>query len=100
MDPPATPLPSDSDLSNGVNRLNLNGAGDAHPANLVPGLEKAVDSPRKIRVVCVGAGFAGLTLAHRLREMNMEAFVDLCIYEKNTDVGGAWLENKYPGIAC
>ncbi|KAJ4152243.1 hypothetical protein NW754_004038 [Fusarium falciforme] len=27
-------------------------------------------------------------------------FIDLAIYEKNTDVGGTWLENRYPGVAC
>ena len=26
--------------------------------------------------------------------------IDLIIYEKNADVGGTWLENRYPGIAC
>lgn len=29
----------------------------------------------------------------------MGGFVDLTIYEKNQDVGGTWLENRYPGIA-
>ena len=26
--------------------------------------------------------------------------VDLQIYEKNADVGGTWLENRYPGCTC
>ncbi|OOQ89761.1 putative flavin-binding monooxygenase [Penicillium brasilianum] len=26
--------------------------------------------------------------------------MDLSIYEKNSDVGGTWLENRYPGVAC
>lgn len=28
------------------------------------------------------------------------ANVSHVIYEKNTDIGGTWLENKYPGVAC
>ncbi|KAI9155624.1 FAD-binding monooxygenase moxY [Paramyrothecium foliicola] len=30
----------------------------------------------------------------------MEGFVDLAIYDKNSDIGGTWLENRYPGVAC
>ena len=32
-------------------------------------------------------------------KLKMSNFVDLTIYEKNHDVGGTWLENRYPGIA-
>ncbi|OAL43321.1 FAD/NAD(P)-binding domain-containing protein [Pyrenochaeta sp. DS3sAY3a] len=58
--------------------------------------------PRKLKVVCVGAGFAGLMLSyeHRHGKSSMHEFVDLTIYEKNADVGGTWLENRYPGVAC
>jgi len=26
--------------------------------------------------------------------------VEHVIYEKNEDIGGTWLENRYPGAAC
>ena len=26
--------------------------------------------------------------------------LEICVYEKNSDVGGTWLENRYPGCAC
>ena len=26
--------------------------------------------------------------------------VEHVIYEKNPDIGGTWLENRYPGAAC
>jgi cation diffusion facilitator CzcD-associated flavoprotein CzcO len=26
--------------------------------------------------------------------------IDHVIYEKNADIGGTWLENRYPGAAC
>jgi cation diffusion facilitator CzcD-associated flavoprotein CzcO len=33
-------------------------------------------------------------------EFALRDAVDLVIYEKNHDVGGTWLENRYPGVAC
>ena len=44
-------------------------------------------------VVIIGAGMSGLLVAHRLEQ----AGVSFEILEKNDDVGGTWLENKYPG---
>lgn len=46
----------------------------------------------------MGAGFSGLYLALRLQQRCEN--VELVIYEKNEDVGGTWLENTYPGVAC
>jgi 4-hydroxyacetophenone monooxygenase len=47
------------------------------------------------KVVIVGAGFSGLCAAIRLKELG----VPFEILEKNLDVGGTWLENRYPGCA-
>ena len=44
-------------------------------------------------VAVIGAGLSGLVVGHRLRQ----AGVDFVIFEKNDDVGGTWLENRYPG---
>jgi 4-hydroxyacetophenone monooxygenase len=44
-------------------------------------------------VAVIGAGMSGLLAAHRLQQ----ACIDFTIYEKNDDVGGTWLENRYPG---
>ncbi|UPL03722.1 hypothetical protein LCI18_014656 [Fusarium solani-melongenae] len=30
----------------------------------------------------------------------MKEHMDLVIYEKNSDIGGTWLENRYLGVAC
>jgi hypothetical protein len=30
----------------------------------------------------------------------MGTSVEHVIYEKNADIGGTWLENRYPGAAC
>ncbi|AGZ41839.1 flavin-containing monooxygenase [Actinoplanes friuliensis] len=48
---------------------------------------------RSVDVVVVGAGFSGLYLLHRLRELNLSAVV----FEAGTDVGGTWYWNRYPG---
>ena len=59
-----------------------------------PGWIKADVAPdREFRVAIIGAGMSGLVAAHRLRQ----AGVDVTIFEKDTDVGGTWLENSYPG---
>ena len=51
----------------------------------------APDTP--FHVVVIGAGMSGILTAQRLRQ----AGVDFTVVEKNSDVGGTWLENTYPG---
>ncbi|OQV01820.1 hypothetical protein CLAIMM_07111 [Cladophialophora immunda] len=60
--------------------------------------ERAIDEPRSLRVIYVGAGVSGICAAIQFPKFvpNLE----LAIYEKNADVGGTWFENKYPGCAC
>ena len=48
---------------------------------------------RPFNVVIIGAGMSGLVAAHRLKQ----AGVTVIVMEKNSDVGGTWLENEYPG---
>jgi cation diffusion facilitator CzcD-associated flavoprotein CzcO len=48
-------------------------------------------------VLIVGAGFAGLGCAIRLRRAGVE---DLVILERGEEVGGTWRDNQYPGAAC
>ena len=47
-------------------------------------------------VVAVGAGFAGLFLVHRLRQLGFSVRV----LEAADDVGGTWHWNRYPGARC
>jgi cyclohexanone monooxygenase len=49
-----------------------------------------------VDVVVVGAGFAGLYMLHRLRELGMSARA----FEAGSDVGGTWYWNRYPGARC
>lgn len=47
-------------------------------------------------VIVIGAGFAGLYMHHRLREMGLNAVG----IEAADDVGGTWWWNRYPGARC
>ncbi len=47
-------------------------------------------------VLVIGAGFSGLYMLHRLRELGFHAQV----LEKARNVGGTWLFNRYPGARC
>jgi cation diffusion facilitator CzcD-associated flavoprotein CzcO/acetyl esterase/lipase len=49
-----------------------------------------------VDVVVVGAGFSGLYLIHRLRELGLS----LRVLESAADVGGTWYWNRYPGARC
>jgi cation diffusion facilitator CzcD-associated flavoprotein CzcO len=48
-------------------------------------------------VIIVGAGFAGLGMAIRLKRAGIE---DFTILEQAERVGGTWRDNHYPGAAC
>jgi cation diffusion facilitator CzcD-associated flavoprotein CzcO len=52
---------------------------------------------RHLRVVVVGAGFSGLSVASRLRDVGEKDFV---VLERGEGVGGVWRDNTYPGAVC
>jgi cation diffusion facilitator CzcD-associated flavoprotein CzcO len=52
---------------------------------------------RPIRVVVVGAGISGIAAVKMFKDKFKNKPVELVIYEKNHEVGGTWLENRYPG---
>ncbi|RAH41072.1 flavin-containing monooxygenase [Aspergillus brunneoviolaceus CBS 621.78] len=60
--------------------------------------ERAHSEPRRLRIVHVGAGAAGLMTAYKAQKMLSN--YELAVYEKNTEVGGTWFENRYPGVGC
>jgi cation diffusion facilitator CzcD-associated flavoprotein CzcO len=73
------------------------------PAN-EPTSETATDArgatgapPREVRVAIIGAGFAGLGAAIRLKQAGITDFV---LLERGNDVGGTWRDNSYPGCGC
>lgn len=64
---------------------------DRHPKTIV----NLATAPAS--VIIVGAGFAGLGAAIRLRQAGVK---DIVILERGADVGGTWRDNQYPGAAC
>lgn len=50
-----------------------------------------------MRIGVIGAGFAGLGAAIRLRQAG---FAEVTVYERAADLGGTWRDNSYPGCAC
>jgi cation diffusion facilitator CzcD-associated flavoprotein CzcO len=57
----------------------------------------ATPSAITVRVAVIGAGFAGLCAAIRMKELGLHDFV---VLERGDDVGGTWRDNTYPGAAC
>ena len=55
--------------------------------------EAGAESTTDLDAVVVGAGFSGLYMLHRLRQLGLSARV----YEAASDVGGTWYWNRYPG---
>lgn len=51
---------------------------------------------RQVDAVVVGAGFSGLYMLYRLRELGLATRV----FEAGGDVGGTWYWNRYPGARC
>ncbi|KAF2765584.1 FAD/NAD(P)-binding domain-containing protein [Teratosphaeria nubilosa] len=60
--------------------------------------EHPVDEIRPLRVAVIGAGLSGVT-AGALLPIKVPG-IQLTIIEKNSDVGGTWHENRYPGVRC
>lgn len=50
-----------------------------------------------VDVAIVGAGFGGLLIGARCKELGVE---NVRLIDKAADVGGTWYWNRYPGIAC
>jgi cation diffusion facilitator CzcD-associated flavoprotein CzcO len=71
---------------------------DEHPYAHPLISERAVDEPRPLKVIYLGAGISGINAAIQLPKYVPN--IELVIYDKNADVGGTWFENRYPGCAC
>lgn len=54
--------------------------------------EHALGLPRRLRVVCIGAGATGLDVTYKIKKHLRN--IDLQVYEKNESIGGTWFENR------
>lgn len=50
----------------------------------------------RLDAVVIGAGFAGMYMLHRLRQLGLQSRV----FEVGDGVGGTWYWNQYPGARC
>jgi len=55
-----------------------------------------VKGAEKWNAVIIGAGFSGLDMGIKLKEIG----VRFTILEKSSNLGGTWFDNVYPGAAC
>jgi cation diffusion facilitator CzcD-associated flavoprotein CzcO len=56
-----------------------------------------IELPDHVDVAIVGGGFAGLGMAIELKRAGRTDFV---VLERDTEVGGTWHQNTYPGCQC
>lgn len=78
-------------------------AGDAAQSNNAFSLSREhAYTPRRMRVITIGAGFSGLLMAHKFQHRfpELRDAVQHTIFEALPDVGGTWLVNQYPGLRC
>jgi hypothetical protein len=69
-----------------------------NPEYEIPDIVLKAPSTRKVRILSIGAGISGIMNAYYIQK-ELEN-VEHVIYEKNSDLGGVWYENRYPGCAC
>nr|OQO20437.1 hypothetical protein B0A51_12139 [Rachicladosporium sp. CCFEE 5018] len=76
--------------------------GQPLPSEWIPLYRKPMRTPRRrLKVVTIGAGISAMGLAYKIQhERKLEDIMDHTIYEANAEVGGTWLVNTYPGVAC
>lgn len=92
------------DAQKGNAKFKVNRAGDhlngysSSPVHLDPAyqiIEQPIGTRRPIRVACMGAGYSGLMMAIMFSETMKDKTAELVIYERNKDLGGTWLENRW-----
>ena len=85
-----------ADLDDGYRRMlaeELAVTGDLRIPEPIPAGDWPPASASDHAVAVIGAGMSGILAAHRLEQ----AGIDCVVLDKNSDVGGTWLENTYPG---
>lgn len=90
---------SDTSIDDGAANAERDGHGvPTHDASGYTIREQPMGTKRRLKVVLMGAGASTLHFLKAVDEQMSD--LDVVVYEKNHDVGGTWLENRYPGCAC
>ncbi|KAK4900271.1 hypothetical protein LTR27_002495 [Elasticomyces elasticus] len=78
--------------------------GQPLPSQWIPMYKKPMrTATRRLRICVIGASVSAMNLAYKIyheHKMDQEGLAELCFYEANDDIGGTWLVNTYPGVAC
>jgi hypothetical protein len=103
------------DSSEKPNTINRNATktryGKPLPPSWIPLYQKPFRTPaRRLRIVTIGAAVSGMGFAYKLQHEHKltnecvngteTPLVEHVIYEADKDIGGTWLVNTYPGVAC
>lgn len=56
-----------------------------------------MNATRPLDVAIIGAGFAGIGAAIRLKQSKI---TNIAVFERGERIGGTWRDNTYPGAAC
>ncbi len=66
---------------------------------MVDGLTADTVGPdrHRMRIAVIGAGAGGICVT---KDLLRAGFDDVVVLERNEDVGGTWLTNRYPGCEC
>lgn len=79
--------------TNGYTNGTGTGTVNGHKINDLPPLyTHCIDDYRPMKVIVIGAGLSGILAGIRFPQYIQN--LDLTIYDKNSDVGGTWHENK------
>ena len=99
---PTVQVDGDPDEANGTTPNPPLRYGQPLPNEWIPLYKKPMRTPtRRLRVVTIGAGISAMGLTYKLHEEHkLDDILDHTIYEANDDIGGTWLVNTYPGVAC
>jgi cation diffusion facilitator CzcD-associated flavoprotein CzcO len=60
-------------------------------------VQQYLGKPRPVRIITISARIPGIAAVHLFKEKFKDRTAEMVLYEKNEDVGGTWLENRYPG---
>jgi hypothetical protein len=102
------PAASEIPLSNGVTNshhenapngaTSINGVSSSNQYK-IPLNNQYAFTPRKLRVVTIGAGFSGLLIAHKFQHRfpEMQEYVDHTIYEGHSEMGGTARDKRSNG---
>jgi hypothetical protein len=89
-------------ILNSVKAAHTNSTSSPSKSSAIPMNPQLAFTPRKIRVITIGAGYSGLIIAHNFQHKHpeMQDIIEHTIFEGRSEVGGTWLVNTYPGVQC